>query len=306
MADLAKLMEPAARLLLGDPNERMCSALELRWGRKGSISVDLERGIWHDHATDEGGGLLDLIHREVGTATTRAAFEWLERAGLLPPREGVSPLTAAERADLRRRMDAARAARRAETERRHAEASERAARIWAHCWPADPAHPYLVRKRVAPHYARQHGPRLVLPVTDPDGRLWSLQFIDQDGGKRLLTGGRKRGCFVWVDGRLPGNGRILVCEGWATGATLAEAEPQSRVLAAIDAGNLEPVAVGLRARFPGAEIVICADADPVGMAKGRAAAIAAGALLAAPEFPPGAAGTDWNDLAALRAQGARP
>lgn len=264
-------------------------------------------GVLHRHRVEgDKAGTLNGWHVIHLDGVPAAAFgSW--KSGIVSTwsARGLDDMTAAERADLRRLMDAARAAKRAETERRHAEASERAARIWAHCWPADPTHPYLVRKRVEPHYARQHGPRLVLPVTDPEGRLWSLQFIDPDGGKRLLTGGRKRGCFVWVDGSLPGNDRILVCEGWATGATLAEAEPQSRVLAAIDAGNLEPVAVGLRARHPGAEIVICADADPIGMAKGRAAAIAGGALLAAPEFPPGAAGTDWNDLAALRAEGVR-
>ncbi len=299
MRDFAELMEPAARLLLGEPCERLSSARELRWGRKGSLSVDLTRGIWHDHAAEEGGGLLDLIHREAGTATAREAFEWLERAGLLPAREGLPALSRAEREAYARRQDAARLERARAADRAHAQAAARAARIWGEAKPADPGHAYLARKRVQPCGARQCGRALVLPVMDFDGRLSSLQFIGPDGRKLLLSGGAKRGRFIPVSAQRPHPLRLLVAEGFATAATLAEAEPLSVVLAGIDAANLEPVAVQARARWPGAEIVICADADPVGIRKGTAAARAARALLAVPEFPPGAEGSDFNDLARL-------
>jgi putative DNA primase/helicase len=91
-------------------------------------------------------------------------------------------------------------------------------------------------------------------------------------------------------------------EGWATGATLAEAEPEALVLAAVDAGNLEAVAVGARRRWPNLPMVICGDADPAGTEAATRAARAAGAEVAFPEFPPGATGTDWNDLAAVLAE----
>ncbi|MGN8159505.1 hypothetical protein ACS8YF_12625, partial [Salinisphaera sp. SWV1] len=78
--------------------------------------------------------------------------------------------------------------------------------------------------------------------------------------------------------------------------------PSALVLAAIDAGNLKEVSTGARNKWPDTEIVVCADADDIGREKGRAAAIAAGALLAIPEFPAGAEGSDYNDLANLAAQ----
>lgn len=210
--------------------------------------------------------------------------------------------TSAERAAFRRQM--AEAKRQAECERDKAwqQAAARAREIWLKTVPASPRHPYLLTKAVAPCYARQAGPRLVLPIVGWDGRLSSLQFIGPGGDKKMLKGGRKLGRLIPVHGQ-HGVGRILIAEGFATAATLSEAEPEALVLAALDAGNLKPVAVAARKRFPAAEIVLAADADAVGIAKARAAAIAAAGLVAVPKFPPGTEGTDWNDLAALQRNG---
>lgn len=202
-------------------------------------------------------------------------------------------LTPSDRADLARRMEQARAARDAEQRQRHADVAARAADLWARSRPADPRHPYLSRKNVRPYGARQLGARLVLPVTTLAGELVSLQFIAADCGKILLAGGRKRGCGIVVAD--PANPwRVVVCEGWATGASLAEADPAARVLAAVDAGNLMPVAVAVRDHWPNADIVIAGDADDVGRRAAHAAAHAARGLVLLPEGD----GLDWNDVAA--------
>ena len=197
---------------------------------------------------------------------------------------------------MRQRAAEARARREAEIAQQHRESAHKAERIRRESQSADPNHDYLVAKGIQPHRARQRGDWLVLPVVGFDRHIWSLQFIARDGTKRLLTGGKKQGCFIVVDGRMPAE-RVLICEGFATGATLAETEPASLVLAAIDAGNLHAVATGARCQWPDIEIVVCADADEVGIAKGRAAALAASAKLAVPEFPAGVEGSDFNDLA---------
>ena len=41
----------------GQPNARLSSARELRFGRKGSVAVDLEHGLWYDHESRQGGRL---------------------------------------------------------------------------------------------------------------------------------------------------------------------------------------------------------------------------------------------------------
>ncbi|MDZ7810641.1 MAG: toprim domain-containing protein [Arhodomonas sp.] len=101
----------------------------------------------------------------------------------------------------------------------------------------------------------------------------------------LLSGGRKRGS-LYPSGRPDARRlRVLICEGWATGATLAALEPNALVLAAIDAGNLRPVATARR-EWPDVEIVIAADTDEVGVDEARGAAVAAEALVAVPETSP--------------------
>jgi len=183
-----------------------------------------------------------------------------------------------------------------------AAAEWRATRMWAGLEPADPDHQYLRRKSVQPFSARQMGAALALAVRNINGDIKSLQFIGEDGSKRLMKGGEKRGNFIHVNGSRTAP-RWLICEGWATGATLAEAFPDDCVIAAIDAGNLHPVAMAIRASYPDAVITICADDDHLtpgnpGITKATAAALAVGAKLAIPDFgndrPDGC--TDFNDL----------
>jgi len=66
---------------------------------------------------------------------------------------------------------------------RHAEAANRATRIWSAATGAPRSHPYLLRKRIQPHGARSYKGTLVLPVTTFADKLTSLQFISSAGRK---------------------------------------------------------------------------------------------------------------------------
>jgi putative DNA primase/helicase len=222
------------------------------------------------------------------------------------------PYSRAERAAFAHRVEDAKKRAEVALRERQADAAKRATAIWNAATPAPGNHPYLLRKRIQPHGTRIHKGALTLPVMDFAGRLTSLQFIATDGGKLLLSGGRKRGCFIPVSGDLASPARATICEGWATGCTLAEDEPAALVLAAIDAGNLEAVALAARLRWPSVELVIAGDDDRLtpdnpGATKARAAAVAACALLALPQWPEDAPQslTDFNDLAVWLA-GGRP
>jgi putative DNA primase/helicase len=52
----------------------------------------------------------------------------------------------------------------------------------------------------------------------------------------------------------------------------------------MNAGNLPAVALALHEKYPQVKILICADADPVGMAKAEQAADLVGGLVIAPDF----------------------
>jgi len=64
MNNISQHIETVARALLGEPNHKLSSKTELRWGNHGSMSVDLNKGTWFDHEAYEGGGVIDLIRRD--------------------------------------------------------------------------------------------------------------------------------------------------------------------------------------------------------------------------------------------------
>ena len=83
-ANFSDIMEPVARALLGEPNRKLSNAREVRWGSRGSFCVDLQKGVWSDYETGQGGGVLDLITREKGL-NGQDRFKWLEEHGFLSP-----------------------------------------------------------------------------------------------------------------------------------------------------------------------------------------------------------------------------
>ncbi|OOV86196.1 toprim domain-containing protein [Oceanospirillum linum] len=232
-----------------------------------------------------------------------------------------------EQEELKRHIREQREAREAEDRAKHSAAQWEAASITEALIPADPEHPYLLakglslpRKLEGPPFligaggaARlvgvvpgqmpaDHLNRLFLPFVDVDGALWGLQAIFPDGSKRFTKGCRKTEHFIPVQ-MPPTAPATLICEGWATGKTLAQGYPKARVLAAMDAGNLEPVAVAAREKWPGSRLVICGDDDRqkevnTGAIAAREAAIASGAELALPDWPADAPEhlSDFNDL----------
>ena len=176
-------------------------------------------------------------------------------------------------------------------------AQSRAQHIWARLPIAQADHPYLAKKQVAPGACRLTcNGRLVVPVYDADrDDLISLQFISGDGGKRFLAGGRTGGGHCRL-GLLRGADTIIVCEGYATGATL-HAATGDPVVIAFTCGNLLAVGKALRARYANARIVFAADNDDAtagnpGVSKAMEAAFEIGAVVAVPRRP-----GDFNDLA---------
>lgn len=216
-------------------------------------------------------------------------------------------MSEAEREAFSKLIEAARLKAQAERRAEHEARAIEARAEWDAAAPADPAHAYLTKKGVGPHNLRQRGGLLIVPLFDAFGLLWNVQRIQADGGKRFKPG-RAGGLFSPI-GKLTSPTKILICEGWATGATLHE-ETGHPVLCAMNAGNLLPVATAARSAWAGAELVICADNDRQtegnpGVTYATAAAKATGATLIVPEFPEGVAGSDFNDLAAIRRKGAR-
>ncbi|MDA8482646.1 toprim domain-containing protein [Pseudomonas resinovorans] len=210
-------------------------------------------------------------------------------------------LSAVEVEQMRQRIEHAKRQREAEQHQRQQQAAKLARRWWDNARRADPAHSYLARKHVRRHGLRQRGGELLVPLY-LGGELANLQRIALDGSKRFLWGGRITGCSSPLGNIAPG-GRLYVCEGWATGASLHESTGHP-VACAMNAGNLKAVALVLRAKYgAGVELVIAGDDDRQsegnpGRTAANAAAVAAGALVVFPDWPSDAPATlsDFNDL----------
>src|SRR5690606_28595962 len=178
--------------------------------------------------------------------------------------------------------------------------------LWANATPADPSHPYLLRKQVPPYGLRQKDQQLLVPLIC-QGQLLNLQRIAPDGNKRFLKGGRVQGCHALL-GRLGAGARLYLCEGWATGATL-HAATGCPVACAMNAGNLLAAGRQLWQEYPDCELVVAGDDDRLTPGNpGRSAATdTTEALGCGLVFPPWSGEeplslTDFNDLAVWRAQ----
>lgn len=173
--------------------------------------------------------------------------------------------------------------------------------VWANASDATTDNPYLIKKGIQPHGTKTKDETLLIPIYDGEHGLTSLQTVHPNGQKRFQHGGKISGCFHKFGN--PDSNILVVCEGFATGASITEATGY-QVVCAFNAGNLLSVAQRLKSSEPELTIIIAGDNDAsnVGQDKAQAAASSIGAHLAIVDFnrvdfssaekPP----TDFNDL----------
>nr|BFE89986.1 hypothetical protein GCM10020185_05220 [Pseudomonas brassicacearum subsp. brassicacearum] len=128
---------------------------------------------------------------------------------------------------------------------------------------------YLDRKQIVGlgvRYAPRSGAVLV-PMQNARDQIVGLQVIfpekQEDTGRDKSYwpyGMAKEGAFHLIGPHPEPGEPVLVCEGYATGASLHMATSLT-VAIAFDAGNLMTVSKAMRERFPGRSIIICRDDD---------------------------------------------
>jgi len=194
-------------------------------------------------------------------------------------------LTEADKRAFEKKAQAARH----EREQQHAIDQARSAAMAKKRW--DEASPcesfqYLLAKGVRSYGLRKEvGGDLIIPICTSTGEIVSLQTIDANGQKRFLQDGEKKANYFLIG---QPEKQIVVCEGYATGASIHEATGIA-VAVAFDAGNLEFVAKSVASRYAGSKLILAADDDyakpmNTGLTKARDAALSVGGLLAIPCF----------------------
>lgn len=216
----------------------------------------------------------------------------------------------------RQRIERERKRRQAEEATRMDRAAKHALSIWQSASPAPTDHPYLVRKQIKSHAARvatwkrvitaadgskqtlSISDALLVPMFDAAGKIRSLQAIFPakhpllERDKDFLPGGGLAGLFGWIG---PRTETVLICEGFATGATLHE-QTGHRIYLAFTANNLAAVCRIVREKLPNAVIVCAADNDTEtagnpGLTKANEAAAAVAGSVIVPPIPD----ADFND-----------
>lgn len=169
---------------------------------------------------------------------------------------GEENLTPEEKKERQRKIEAARKAAQEELRRQQETTAQKALELWRGLAKCE-NHPYLSKKQVPAYNLRVSGEYLVIPLYDTSGKIWSLQYINEAGEKRFLSGGRKKGCYFPIG---KPDKQLVICEGYATGASIHQATGLA-VAVAFDVGNIESVTQALKNKYPALEIIIAADND---------------------------------------------
>jgi uncharacterized protein DUF5906 len=88
--DLRRFTNDVARILFGTPNRAMSRGSDIRYNARGSLSINIVKGVWRDYETGEGGGVLALIERETGLRGDDR-FRWLREQGFKPSGDRSKP-----------------------------------------------------------------------------------------------------------------------------------------------------------------------------------------------------------------------
>ena len=220
-------------------------------------------------------------------------------------------------------------------------AAQWAASVWNKCAPCE-AHDYLTIKQIKPHGLRilpddfgnmtlagidesnffrikSAAGALVVPMHNAKGEIQGLQFVYAKGhprrakierDKEFWPSGMAMGGTFGLIGPVRRDGIMLIAEGYATAASLAEATGQTTAYA-FSANNLVKAGKELIKAYPLLRVLFCADDDyltdgnPGCSAAANACAEIERSAWVKPEFPKNADGTDarngkkltdYNDL----------
>ena len=231
--------------------------------------------------------------------------------GFVFPREELSADEREQRerdAQRRKRKAQQRERIQADKDRKRATRAAKEARKWWARMARSGVSAYLNHKQVQAYGLRfKPDGTAVLPVCDVRDDIHGLQVLYANGDKRFWPAGMRKSGNFYLIGNKPGLGDVVVvCEGYATGASIHEATGLP-VFVVFDAGNLGVVTKKVRAAFPDCRIIVAADDDYLtdgnpGVSAARKAAKKVDGAVAVPHFSvdrDGRKWTDFNDLHVL-------
>ncbi|EPJ7320549.1 toprim domain-containing protein, partial [Enterobacter asburiae] len=262
---------------------------------------DNGRGSFICNQCGAGDGL-DLIKRVNNCDTTEAAHLAADVLGIDYRETETDPTAASQR---REQLEADSQQREQERQKQAAEDAEQRRATFARLYTGmrqsatRGESEYLQSKGLKGfNYPLMPDGSLLLDLVDESGAVTAAQTITPQGEKRLLTGSAKRGAYHAVNAPEQPQA-VIIAEGLATTLSVHLMRHDALAVAAIDAGNLLPVAEVMRRKHPKAQIIIAADNDYHQNGEtntGREAAEKAALSVAGwVSLPPTDSKADWND-----------
>ena len=85
-----EIASEVAKALRGEPDNILRQGKEWRWGRRGSFSLDTEKGTFADYEAQVFGGVIDMVEHELST-DRKGALDWLKENQFLPSNSPTAP-----------------------------------------------------------------------------------------------------------------------------------------------------------------------------------------------------------------------
>jgi conjugative transfer relaxase protein TraI len=267
--------EQLALTLLGEPNKNLSNRHTLRYGKKGSLVMNLENGLWYSHEAGEGGNLFDLIQKEQGLSDFKAVLQYAsDFAGHVPQTRKPSSFLLSQ--ENKTSSDKKSGGMLDYAKILYGVSKPLAGTLGAqylqkHRGLSQFAHADL---RFLPKISTYHGekktfvPALLAFAKDPAGEIHHVQVIRLDpktGNKdpqtklQKQTYGSIRGHGIELNHQADQQGVTYLAEGVETGLSILESNKKAQVLAVLGKSNFANIRLEALAN----EVILCLDHDGV-------------------------------------------
>jgi conjugative transfer relaxase protein TraI len=267
--------EALAMALLGKPNKKFSNNDILRYGKKGSLVINLESGLWYSHESDEGGNVFDLIQKEEGLSDFKAVLQYASDF------VGHVPWPTKPSSTLLPKKDKASSDEKPSGMREYAKILHGVSKpltgtlgecyLQKHRHLRQFAHADL---RFLPYISTYHGdektsvPALLAFAKDHAGEVHHVQVIrldpktgnkDQHSNIQKQTYGSSRGYAIELNHQADKQSVTYLTEGIETGLSILESNKKAHVLAVLGKSNFANIKLDTLAD----EVVLCLDHDGV-------------------------------------------
>lgn len=264
-------IEKLTHHLLGKPNYHLSSSSNLRYGNKGSLSINLSTGLWRNFETGEKGNALQLISSEMGFTNVKDSLSYAKDFLNYRDTQVITQSNRSSKENIPQVKDSP-------------NKTAYAKQLYAQSLPIKGtlAERYLKQHRHLQNYSNAdlrflskistwHGdkktevPALLSIARDNKGEVNHVQVIrlnpmtgEKDSASRIIkqTYGKMNGYGIELN-KSSDNKVTYITEGVETGLSLLEHDPKAKVIAVLSKSNFQNIDLTHLSE----KVILCLDND---------------------------------------------